>query len=446
MIRNYIKLAWRVLGRRKFFTFISLFGISFTLGILMVIFSFLQGELGTDAPMSNKDDLVLIETLRLQRVHYDTIPVIDTSFVNGTEVYDTTLETKSRGSMRWNSSMNNGIAEEFLSDLPSAINRTIISDGTQYDVYINGVKLSLNTLYADPNYWEVFDHKILEGRSFDKTDMEQAAQVTVISTKTAFEYFGRTDGVIDEDILLDGKNFKVIGLYADRSKIIPFISPDLVIPYSNMPLANQDSYYHGYFTTVLQKNPNATTEEIKEEIINAAALVPMDHPSKPAGYNELILMAKTYNEMFAQGVYSDDDASKSLSVMKWVLFGLLAFFIILPTLNLINLNVSRIMERSSEIGVRKAFGAHQGNIIFQFIVENIMQTLLGGIIGLGIAIMLMSFINKSGFLGSTTLVFNLKFFVYSFLITILFGVISGFLPAYRMSKLNIVKALKENKI
>jgi len=157
-------------------------------------------------------------------------------------------------------------------------------------------------------------------------------------------------------------------------------------------------------------------------------------------------MTKTYNEMYAQNLYDDDDPTKSLSIMKWILFGLLAFFIILPTLNLINLNVSRIMERSSEIGVRKAFGAHQGNIIFQFIIENIIQTILGGLIGLGIAIALMKFINSSGFLGTNTMIFNTKFFIYSFILTIVFGVVSGFLPAYRMSKLNIVNALKENKL
>ena len=446
MISNYIKLAWRVLGRRKFFTFISLFGISFTLGILMVIFSFLQGELGTNAPNSNKDDLVLIETLRLQRIYYDTIPMIDTVMVNGTEVFDTTMETRRRGTSRWNSSMNNGIAEEFLSDLPSAINRTTFNADAQYDVYVNGVKLTLSTLFSDANYWDIFDHKIIAGRSFDQTDMDQVAQVTVISTKTAKEYFGSDEDVIDKEILIDGKNYKVIGMYQDKGKIIPFISPDLVIPYSNMTLSNQDSYYHGYFATALQKAPGSETQTLKDEIENAASLVPMDHPSKPAGYNELIFMSKTYNEMYAQGIYSDQDASKSLSIMKWILLGLLAFFIILPTLNLINLNVSRIMERSSEIGVRKAFGAHQGNIIFQFIIENIIQTILGGILGLGIAIALMKFINSSGFLGTNTMVFNTKFFVYSFLLTIVFGVVSGFLPAYRMSKLNIVNALKENKI
>ncbi len=445
MISNYIKLAWRVLARRKFFTFISLFGISFTLGILMIIFSFLQGELGNNSPNSNKDDLILIETLRLQRVHLDTIPVIDTVMVNGVEVFDTTMETRSRGSSRWNSSMNNGIGEEFLSDLPSSINQTLFTNA-EYDVYVNGVKVSLETLYADANYWEVFDHDILEGRVFDKVEMEQADQVMVISTKTAKEYFGTTENVVDREIELDGKNFKVIGLYEDKGKIIPFISPDLVIPYSNMTLANQDSYYHGYFNMVLQKEPGADPDVLKKEIETAATLVPMDHPTKPDGYNELIFMSKTYNEMYAQGIYGDEDASKSLSVMKWVLLGLLSFFIVLPTLNLINLNVSRIMERSSEIGVRKAFGASQGNIVLQFVIENIIQTTLGGLIGLGIAIAYIKIFNNSGFLGSSTMVFNTKFFIYSFLITIVFGAVSGFLPAYRMSKLNIVNALKENKL
>ena len=116
--------------------------------------------------------------------------------------------------------------------------------------------------------------------------------------------------------------------------------------------------------------------------------------------------------------------------MKWVLFSLLAFFILLPTLNLINLNVSRIMDRSSEIGVRKAFGAHQGNILTQFVVENIVQTLIGGLIGLGLALLVINAINTGGALGDSTLRLSPKFFIYSFVITLIFGILSGLLPAY----------------
>ena len=69
----------------------------------------------------------------------------------------------------------------------------------------------------------------------------------------------------------------------------------------------------------------------------------------------------------------------------WKLLGLLAglalLFMLLPTVNLININISRIMERASEIGVRKAFGAPARTLVGQFIVENIILTLVGGLVG-----------------------------------------------------------------
>ena len=64
-----------------------------------------------------------------------------------------------------------------------------------------------------------------------------------------------------------------------------------------------------------------------------------------------------------------------------LLAGITLLFMLLPTINLVNINISRIMERSSEIGVRKAFGASSSTIIGQFIVENIFLTLLGGLLG-----------------------------------------------------------------
>lgn len=446
MIFNYIKLAWRVLWRKKFFTFISLFGISFTLGILMVALSFMQSELGAIKPLSHKSDFVLVDLLRLQTVFYDTIPTIDTFLQSGVEAYDTTFEYKSRGTMMWNSSMNNQIAENYLSDLPSAEDITIFNEDAMYDVFVNGVKLTLNTLYGDPSYWKVFDHEIIEGRAFDQTDMDQAKLVTVISDKTAESYFGTVEGVINKEIYIDGKNYLVIGMYKHNGKIISFVSPDMVMPYSTLDTSNQDSFYHGYFSAVLKKHSKLSTDKLKEEVIHAATLVPMDHPSKPEGFNELVLKPRTYDEMYAQGIYYEEDGQKSYTIVKWILISLMLFFILLPTLNLINLNVSRIMERSSEIGVRKAFGAHQGNIITQFIIENIVQTILGGIIGLVLALLLIRLINQGGYLGSATLNLSPTFFMYSLLIIIFFGIISGLIPAYKMSKLQIVQALKSNKL
>lgn len=150
--------------------------------------------------------------------------------------------------------------------------------------------------------------------------------------------------------------------------------------------------------------------------------------------------------MYAQNIYWEREPSESYTIMKWILISLLLFFILLPTLNLINLNVSRIMDRSAEIGVRKAFGANRQNVIMQFIIENIVQTIIGGALGLGLALATIYFLNNSGYLGKAELALNPSFFFYSLIITLLFGILSGLLPALKMSGLQIVHALKANKL
>jgi len=447
MLTNYLKLAWRILARRKFFTFITLFGISFTLGILMVALSFLQSELGTNTPLSNKDDFVYVEQIRLERTYFDTITLVDTLYENGTAVYDTTFETKETGTGATQTELSNNIVDSYLAGKESAAIMTMYNASNYQDVYVNGVKVSLNFMKSDANYWQVFDHKMIEGRSFTETDVQSGAQVIVISTETAQNYFGREENVIDEEMLIGGKTYKVIGLYPNNGKILPFVSPDAVSPYTTMDLSLLDNFYFGPFEVMYVAKPGAI-DKLKSEIKHAATTIPVDHPDNEYDFKEAVFRPVTYNEMYSAGVLnvSNNEAAKSLSTMKMVLLGLFLFFTILPTLNLINLNVSRIMDRSSEIGVRKAFGAHRGNIITQFIIENIVQTILGGLIGFGIAYLLISIINQGGYLGDSVLMFNTKFFIYSFIITMIFGVLSGFLPAYRMSKLQIVNALKETKL
>ena len=117
-------------------------------------------------------------------------------------------------------------------------------------------------------------------------------------------------------------------------------------------------------------------------------------------------------------------------------------FLILPTLNLVNINISRIMERSSEIGVRKAFGASSRTLVLQFIVENIILTFLGGVIGIVLSIIFINIFNNSGAIPNGHLAINGTVLLYTFLACLVFGIISGVYPAWRMSRMQVVNALK----
>jgi putative ABC transport system permease protein len=120
----------------------------------------------------------------------------------------------------------------------------------------------------------------------------------------------------------------------------------------------------------------------------------------------------------------------------------MVLFMLLPTINLININVSRIMERASEIGVRKAFGASSWTLVGQFIVENVILTLLGGVIGFALSRFVLQFITESGWFPYAEFHLNHRIFLGGFILAVFFGLLSGVYPAWKMSRLHPVQALK----
>ncbi len=115
---------------------------------------------------------------------------------------------------------------------------------------------------------------------------------------------------------------------------------------------------------------------------------------------------------------------------------------LLPAVNLVNLNTSRIMERASEIGVRKAFGASSRTLVGQFVVENLVLTLVGAAVGFVVAALLLQVINASGMIQYAQLQLNYRIFGWGVLLAVAFGLLSGVYPAWRMSRLHPVLALK----
>jgi putative ABC transport system permease protein len=125
---------------------------------------------------------------------------------------------------------------------------------------------------------------------------------------------------------------------------------------------------------------------------------------------------------------------------QWLGLGLL--FMLLPALNLVNINVSRTLERAAEIGVRKAFGATAGRLAGQFLVENMLLTLLGGLLGLALAAAVLHLLNGSHFIPYAQLALSGRVFGVGLGLALVFGLFSGAYPAYKMSKLPAIKALK----
>lgn len=446
MFSSYFKLAVKVLGRHRFFTFISLFGISFTLMILMTTTAFLETELGSHPPLTEKDRIVLLPRLIMKKMVTDTTWTVDTTMLDGRPAYDSTFTVgKQRQNSYSSSSLSYTFLDRYMRDLPGAEDHSFFCSDTRFDIFVNGKKLNFRALYSDASYWNIFDFNFLEGRPFQAAEVERQVPVVVLSRKASVDYFGTTDQVIGRSIEVDGRQMEVIGIVEQPSNAKGYVTSEVYLPVTFMSEKDlNETGFHGPFKAAFLAESEEARPTIQAAINQKEQQIPLPNPED---YNQLELMSATVTGLYAYYLMPvQDDPAGALRMFTIVAVGMMLLFILLPTLNLINLNISRVMERSAEIGVRKAFGAHSGSILSQLLFENVVLTFLGGVLGCLLALALIWLVNDSQFLGDTKLQFNTTVFFYSLLICLVFGILSGLLPAYRMSKLQIVNAIKYNNL
>lgn len=417
MIRNYLKIAMKVLLRRKFFTFISLFGVSLTLVVLLVATAMLDHVFAAQAPEVLGD-----RTLG---------------------VYQMTM----RGP---ESIMNGFVGYQFLdrfvrpmTKLPSVEAVTFFSAPATGISYQDGKKIESMVKHTDGDFWQVMRFRFLEGGPFTVDDDHSARFVAVINEATRDKFFNGP--ALGKTLEVDGQRFKVVG-------VVPNVPILQISPYADVWVptgtAKTDAYKRGligdYIGLVVARR-RADFPQIKAEVQSriqeAAALIP-----DPKTYNRLTGGADTLFEAVSR-VMLPGDAGVSHPERLWmILLGLALVFMLLPTVNLVNINLSRILDRSSEIGVRKAFGASSWTLVGQFVVENVVLTLVGGLLGLVLAAAVLAGINASGVIPYAQLSLNVRVFLYGMAIALFFGLFSGVYPAWRMSRLHPVLALRGRSV
>ncbi|WP_449405685.1 ABC transporter permease [Massilia phosphatilytica] len=136
------------------------------------------------------------------------------------------------------------------------------------------------------------------------------------------------------------------------------------------------------------------------------------------------------------------EADSGAARLLMMIAGGMLLFMLLPALNLVNLNMGRILERSAEIGVRKAFGATSLQLAGQLVVENVLLCLAGGLLGLACARLALWWLEASQLIPYLDVDINLPVFASGMLLAFVFGLLSGALPAWKMSRLDPVHALK----
>jgi putative ABC transport system permease protein len=395
--------------RRKFFTFISLFGISFTLLVLMVVAAMFDHAFAPMAPETRQDRTLGVHNAVMYGPH-----------------------------STWQSNAGYKLFNTYARNLPGVERLSLYTGDRTVHSYVAGQKIESALKGTDDEFWRILDFTFVEGGPYGTADVAEARFVAVINAATRRRFFaGRP--ALGQTIEADGQRFRVVGVVEDVSEMrqIPFA--DIWVPYTTAKTDAYKSELMGNFHALALARDRESLAHIHDEF-NSRLL----RAELPKGSTNIVAPFETPLQLVARTLPVADRKNPESQVWRLIalLAGLAGLFALIPTVNLVNINVSRIMERASEIGVRKAFGAPARTLVVQFLVENVLLTILGGLIGLALSAVVMRALNSSGIVRYAQFAMNLRVFGYGMLIALAFGLVSGVYPAWRMSRLNPVDALK----
>ena len=302
-------------------------------------------------------------------------------------------------------------------------------------VVYSGESTSSTIMGATPDYVTVRNTTVSSGRFITQADIDDHSTVAILGSDVVEEIFGSDVGVLGEKIRIGNNLYEVVGILETAGGSSIGSSDNQVI----VPLSTALS------RIVARSNAN--------DEVNMISVSAVDSDSIDSAISEITSILRSRH-----GIASDEDddfsifsqesmteaATSITGVLTVFLGGIAAISLLVGGIGIMNIMLVSVIERTKEIGLRKAVGAKNKDILMQFMVEALIIGLTGGVIGVILAWGLTSLIRGVATFGSTTL--NPVITFGSVLMAVLFsmavGLVFGLYPANRASKLEPVEALR----
>lgn len=279
---------------------------------------------------------------------------------------------------------------------------------------------------SDENYILTAGYDLEQGRNFNAYEVNSGAPIVIIGKDIEKALFGENQSALDKIIKVGASRYKVVGILKSKGNSAGFGGDKLCI----IPLTNARQYFGGqdmsFTINVLTKSSS-----MLDNILNEAK----------ATFRRIRKIPTTSVDNF-DIVKSDNLASILIKDLKTVTLGATIIGLITllgAAIGLMNIMLVSVTERTREIGVRKALGATQKAIKYQFLIESVVICVMGGLIGILFGIIIgnvISFALDTGF-------FIPWFWIITgVIICIVVGLLSGYLPAKRASQLDPIESLR----
>ncbi len=411
-----LRLAWQTTLAHPARTLLSLLGVM--IGVLSVVVVMLLGE-GVKGFVVSQGESFGSNTIQIE-VKVPTTGKMSsenaTSRAQGAQI--TTLTTKDRDALR---DLPN-VAAAYAGTIGQE--RAVVgSVGKRILLFGTGAEAPL----VDGNI------RLTEGRFFTEEEDGNLARVVVLGQDTKQTFFGNGQAV-GEAITIKGEKYRVIGVLAPRGAA-GFINLDT---FTYVPVETLKKKILGvnYVQMIAVKMDDISRE--RETVADITALLrkrhDIDHPSQDD-------FAVTSTK---EALAAIEDVLGSVTVL---LLALTSISLLVGGVGIMNVMYVSVTERVSEIGLRKALGATEGNILSQFLFEALLITAFGGVAGITLGLLLSFGLSALfAFLGvGITLTLTPQALLLGATFSILTGVIFGLAPAYRAARLSPMEALRKGE-
>ncbi len=433
------------------FSLLYMAGVAFTVAFTIIYGMLLYSQLGPVYPEYDRSSTMYVQT------------IVNTNDNNRSSGY-----------------IGRDFLEQFMRDkLKSADSMTamIISNWNYPMVQTNsqGPEFHAEVRYVEPSFFKFYKYVFEAGKPFSQEDFDSELYVADISENIANHLFSSSEEAVGKDISIDHVNYRIRGVFQEGSALNVDSYGEVFLPYSLVAKLDYKTTpqqkYSGSLRVGIKVKPGKE-EELRDELRDICRRInAMDttgwkfHLPGVMSHTEHIL-TDTDVEWGWDGddeeKFKIKDATSSLLIWKPFLIALLVVLVI-PALNISGLIGARMDRMASELGVRRCFGANRRKLMGMVLSENLVLTLLGGILGL-IAAWLISLFAGKFLLQLTPLAYDSGFtfgnnasfitgetafapllFLFTLAICIVLNLISAWIPAHRALHNQITESLNSKR-
>ena len=426
MIKQYFQQAWGQLRQQPLISLVNVAGTALSIFLIMLVVMMQQVQVEPFQPESNRDRFLHV---RCGSIGNEKWGEGDTS--NGP------LSVRS--------------AKEMYKSLTTPEAVTLYTYGTTATPVSlpNQAATAVDVKETDDDFWRVFDFAFTAGKPYDRATFDAGQPVAVITESVARLLFGTTD-VAGREFLLAHAPYRISGVVQDVSTLANTAYAQVWIPYTSTDQVNNTwtADLMGLMSCTILARDRADFPAIREECDRRLAAY--NQVIGENGY-KFISRNRPYDQE-KDAIATAANYEPDLTAERRSRLVIYLILLIVPAINLSSMTQSRLRQRVSEIGVRRAFGCTRGEIAGQILAENFIVTLLAGVLGFLLSVGFAYTCNDIIFAQEYSMTLNpptvdasilihLSTFLWALLFCFVLNLLSAGIPAWRAARMNIVESI-----